>query len=896
MRFLAIIVSLSALPCLIFSQTKTREVKEGDTASIAWRSVGPANMGGRIADIAFAPGSSKDFFVAFGVGGLWKTTSEGTTFTPVFDHEVTNSIGSVAVADAPASWDGWKDEKEHVDDRAKEGKGKIVWVGTGEGNGRNSSSWGHGVYRSTDGGATFKSVGLEDSEDIPRLAVDPRNPDVCYVAALGHLWGPNKMRGVYKTSDGGKTWQPALQIDENTGAIDVLLDPSNADTVYAAMYMRRRTPYSYMSGGKEGGIYKSTDAGRTWTKLTNGLPAQTGRIGLDIYPKNPKILYAMVESDIGGTGNIDDDRSRAGGLFRTDDGGQTWTRLNARVPRAFYFAKVRVDPKDDQRVYMVGYGVDVSEDGGHTFRHGIGDRTHGDVHAFTIDPNDSNHILQGDDGGLFQSFDKGETWLYVNNMAAGQFYNIDVDMADPYHILGGLQDNGSWMGPSATNTFYWGAGANMGITNADWHMITDSDGFHCAFDRQDPNIVYTEGQGGGLQRTDLKTGRVHGMTPVPKEGEPGFRFNWNTPFLFSKWEPQTLYMGGNRVFKLTSRGDDWEAISPDLTKHEIDKDFTTGSGAETYGTVVALAESPVAKGLLWAGSDDGLIHVTSDDGATWTDVTPKAVGGHYVAKIKASNQNKDWAYAAIDKHRDDDMDPLLLMTTDLGKSWQDITGDLPKGWSVKSVWEDLKNPNVVYCGTQQSIYFTYDLHVKPHAVKWIKIGGGLPTVPIEDILQHPREMDLAVATHGRSIWILDDSSPFSQTTQQVVDSPLYFFDPMPAKEKYMLGSPATLANGLFTAANPTQGARIDYWLKDGGGGVTITIEDSKGHKVRTLTGPGKAGYNRVYWDLLPEENVRIPQGTEEPGEPLFVPVGTYKVTLTMGDNRASQVITVESAS
>lgn len=878
--------ALISLPC---AQSKApREIKAEDLKAIGWRSIGPANMGGRVADICMAPGNSKEFFVAFGVSGLWKTTNRGTTFSPVFDQYITNSTGSVIVADAPANWPGWKDEKANgkPEELAQKGKGKIVWLGSGEGNGRNSSSWGHGVYRSTDGGSSFKHVGLEDSHDIPRLAVDPRNPDVCYVAAMGHLWGPNKTRGVFKTEDGGKNWKPSLQINENTGAIDVILDAKNPDTVYAAMYMRRRTPYSFISGGKEGGIYKSTDAGRSWHKLTNGLPAQSGRIGLDIYRKNPNIVYAIIESDIGGPTNLDDDRSRAGGIFRSDDGGNTWTRLHGRVPRAFYFAKVRVDPDDDQRVYLIGYGVDVSDDGGHNFRRTTY-KTHGDVHAFVIDPQDHDHLLMGDDGGIFQSFDRGETWDYLNTIAVGQFYNVAVDMSDPYRVFGGLQDNGSWMGPSSTMHEYWGT--NSGIWNADWHMITDSDGFHCAFDPEDPNILYSEGQGADLDRTNIATGQVHHLTPSQKEGLPGFRFNWNSPFLYSSHEPRTLYLGGNYVFKLTNRGDNWEIISPDLTKHEIEKDITVGSNAETYGTVVALAESPIQQGLLWAGSDDGLIHVTTDDGAHWTNVTPAIVGGHYIAKIKASSHDKNVAYAAIDMHRADNMDPLLIMTRDMGRTWQNITSNLPKGWSTKSVWEDLENPNVLYCGTQNGMYFSYD-----QGKHWIKINGeSLPTVPIEDIVQHPREMDLVLATHGRSIWIMDDASPYSQTTQTVLDSPLHLFDIRPAKERQRVFGGGFLGNRDFKAANAPLGARINYWVRDyTGDDVSIQITDAKDHKIRSLSGPGKPGYNRVIWDLLPEEEMRVPGQGQGPGELLFVPPGDYNVTISMGAEKMTKTVKV----
>ncbi|UCF33828.1 MAG: hypothetical protein JSV78_00675, partial [Phycisphaerales bacterium] len=414
------------------SRGPERMLRAEDLKGLTWRSVGPANMAGRVADICLAPGSPKTFFVAFATGGLFKTTNAGTTFTPAFDKEATSSIGSVVVCDAPPDWPGWAeepgdDESPETEARPGEkGKAKIVWVGTGEGNGRNSSSWGNGVYRSTDGGSTFKHLGLADSHDIPRLAVDPRNPDICYVAALGHLWGPNEERGIYKTIDGGETWQAVLQIDENTGACDVLIDPQAPDTVYAAMYMRRRSAYSFQSGGPEGGIYRSDDAGATWRKLTNGLPPQSGRIGLDIYRKNPSILYAVIESDVGGWGVSEfDNRSKAGGVFRTEDRGETWTRVNDLTPRAFYFGKIRVDPTNDQRVYLPGWGLGISEDGGKTFRAGGARVPHVDHHAMVIDPDDPDHLFIGTDGGVYVSHDGAKSWDFINHLAVGQFYNIE---------------------------------------------------------------------------------------------------------------------------------------------------------------------------------------------------------------------------------------------------------------------------------------------------------------------------------------------------------------------------------------------------------------------------------------------------------------------------------------
>ncbi|MCA9283884.1 MAG: exo-alpha-sialidase, partial [Phycisphaerales bacterium] len=521
------------------------------------------------------------------------------------------------------------------DKRAEAGKSKIIWVGTGEGNGRNSSSWGAGIFRSTDGGGSFECRGLEDAHDMPALAVHPDDPDTCYVAALGHLWGPNETRGIYKTTDGGATWSPVLQIDANTGACDVRIDPEHPNVVYAAMYSRRRGIGSYQSGGPEGGIYKSTDAGASWKKLTSGLPAQTGRIGLTIYPGDTSILYAVIESDNGGV-IVDSwqNRSRAGGVFRSDDGGASWRRTCDFAPRSFYFSVIAVDPTDPDRVYLPGWSVGLSTDGGKTFIPATSTTPHVDFHAFIVDPNEPRRLLAGCDGGLYVSHDQGKTWEHHNHMAVGQFYNIAVDDSDPYRIAGGLQDNGSWIGPSQSPYFDNGEfmGRKGSITNKQWQFFLGGDGFHVAFDPTDPNIVYGEWQGGNLSRHHLDTGLHRSLKPAPKEGQLRFRFNWNAPFILSSHDPTTLYLGGNRVFKLTDRGESWSAISPDLSGRDPDVTDAVGSDAETAGTVVALAESPMQAGLLWAGTDDGRLHVTGNDGGSWADVTPAEAGGMYISK------------------------------------------------------------------------------------------------------------------------------------------------------------------------------------------------------------------------------------------------------------------------
>ncbi len=869
-----------------------RILRPQDLKALAWRSIGPANMAGRVATIALAPGNYKTYFVGFATGGLWKTTNNGTTFEPVFDDQDTSSIGSVAVCDAPTNWRGWLDEKDELDEDAdleKLGKAKLVWVGTGEGNGRNSSSWGHGVYRSTDGGAKFEHVGLEDSHDIPALAVDPRNPDVCYVAALGHLWGANETRGVYKTDDGGKTWSKSLYIDQNTGACDVVVDPNNPDTVYAAMYMRRRTAYSFTSGGPQGGIYRSTDAGQTWTKLTDGLPEQTGRIGLDIYRSDPRIVYASVESDVGGkVGDSFGNDSRAGGVFRTDDGGDTWERKAAITPRAFYFSRIRVDPKDDQRVYLPGWTLFVSNDGGKTFHAGAAKVVHVDFHAMVIDPQDTDHILIGTDGGLYVSYDRGKTWDFHNHFAVGQFYNVAVDNSDPYRVGGGLQDNGTWIGPSenlfnAQEAFMGRTGA---ITNHDWTFVNWGDGFGVAFDRHDPNIIYAESQGGFLMRTHLDTGIKRILKPEAKEGEPRFRFNWNAPFFISPHDDTTLYLGGNYVFKLTERGDSWTRISDDLSTRDINKATTVGSEAETNGTVVSLAESPLQQGFLWAGTDDGLIHVTTEDGGTWTNVTPPEAQGLYVSKIEPSHHDRETAYVAIDGHRSDHFEPILLVTTDGGENWTSILGDLPSDVPVKVVREDLVNPDVLYIGTERAAYVTID-----RGEHWVKLNGkSLPTVAVDDLVIQQREHDLVAGTHGRSIYILEDISPISQLTADVVQSAFHVFESMPAQPRYYLEYGDLWSDRMFIADNPAMGGQITYWIREyADEEVGISIADATGHVLRKLDGTNRPGLNRVVWDLQPEEDQRLGNADNLPE---FVVAGDYKVSITYGDHKGHTTITV----
>lgn len=875
------------------TKTSKRQLTTDDFKRISWRSIGPAIMGGRVSCLCFEPGNAKTFYVGYATGGLWKTTNLGITFAPIFDDKETASIGAVACCDAPLNWPGWTPEEKKLakTEKAAKAKGKIVWVGTGEGNGRNSSSWGHGVYRSTDSGSTFEFCGLAETHDIPSLAVDPRDPDTCYIAALGRLWGPNPERGVYKTTDGGKTWSHVLKLADH-GCCEVHVDPKNPETVYAAMYKRRRAAHSFSGGSKEGGIFRSQDGGKTWKKLTKGLPKVTGRIGMDVFESNPQVLYAVVESNEGGGADIRDDRSRVGGVFRSEDGGDSWVRQSVRTPRAFYFSRIYVDPVDDQRVYLPGWYIELSEDGGKTFRQGVGEKIHVDQHALIINPADPKHLVAGNDGGVYQSFDGGEKWQFLDTMAVGQFYNIAVDMSEPYRVAGGLQDNGTWVGPSAS---FFESGKerdgtpNTALTNRDWKFVLWGDGFHAAFDPTDPNTIYAEWQGGNLTRVDYKNVKQVDIAPRPQEGRRRFRFNWNSPFFVSHHDPKRLYLGGNYVFRLDDRGAKWEQISGDLTTADVAKIESVGSVAETHCTVVTLAESPLSEGTLWAGSDDGLVHVTTDDGKKWTAVTPKGVNGLYVSRIEAGHMSPKTAYVTVDGHRSNDFKPRLFVTDDLGKTWTEITGNLPPGHPAKVIREDLRNPNVLYVGTEQGIFVTLD-----RGKKWVKLNGkSLPTVPVDDIVQHPRDLDLIIGTHGRSIYILDDASFFGEASPEVLDAEFHLFPIRPARPKRFLSNGGFWTDQIFRAVNPPMGATIHYWIREfTGDDVKFSIKDSKGKEVAKLDGTNAPGFNRVVWDLLRFEWMRLNDKGEELGEPVFAPPGEYKVEASYGKRKASQPLQV----
>ena len=858
------------------------------------RAIGPAVMGGRVSDIAIVPGDPETWYVGLATGGVMKTTDGGATYSAVFEKEPAASIGAVAVWPANPN---------------------VVWVGTGEANDRNSSGWGNGVYRSTDGGTTWARAGLERSRTIARIVVDPHDRDVAWAAAMGDLWAGGGERGLFKTTDGGKTWKKVLGApaphDDVTGCGDVAWDPAQPEVVYAALYARRRTPWSFtygtaVTGGKDvGGIFKSMDGGATWHKLTKGLPGRTGRIGLSVYAADPRIVYAVVQSDEGGQSSLDDIRSRAGGVFRSGDGGETWTRMSALDPRAFYFSQIRVDPINDQRVYVLGFMLHVSDDGGKTWREDLSGKTHPDHHALAVAPGAapswppvgkadsasakrppvSRRLVLGTDGGVYETLDAGRTWVMQTGFTGGQYYRIAVDDSKPYRIAGGLQDNSTWVGPSRTKT-------KDGILDAQWTEISGGDGFYCVFDPSDPDVVYAESQGGHVVRSDLRTGERKVLQPEPSEGQPAFRFHWNTPLIGSSHAKGTMYLAGNRVFRLTDRAEHWELISPDLSTRDPARIMTTGSGAENYGVVYALAESPVKAGMLWAGTDDGKLWVTEDDGGTWTDLTtslPPGIRGQWLQRVEPSHADARVAYLTVDAHGSGRLEPLAFRTADRGRTWTSVAGDLPKDAPVRVVREDPVNPLLLYAGTVTGLFVSFD-----QGRKWTRLGG-LPTVIVDDIVVHPRDADLVIATHGRSLYVLDDATPLREMSASVAAEDVHLFTPRPAFGEYLLpGWEDSAGKGLYRGENPPEGVILSYWVKDvGEEPVKLSITNAQGQPVANLKPPGVPGFGRVAWNLRPTPDVISEYGGL--GANKLVKPGEYTVTLSRGKAKSTHKVQVTIA-
>jgi len=833
---------------------------------LKWRCIGPANMGGRIDDFAVVERNPDIIYVGTASGGVWKTTNKGVTWEPIFNDQSTSTIGDVTVA--PSNPD-------------------IIWVGTGEPNNRQSSSWGNGVYRSTDGGNTWKNMGLRDTHHIGRIVIHPTNPDIVYVAGLGHLWGPNKERGLFKTADGGKTWANILFIDENTGCVDVAIDLESPNTLYAAAYQRRRRGWGFNGGGPGSGLYKTTDGGETWVRLTNGLPSGIiGRIGISIYNSNPNIVYVVVEH-------------KQGGVFRSEDKGLAWKKMSSTNPRPMYYSKIRIDPNNDQRIWVLGASMYVSEDGGKTFRTDYVRRIHGDHHAMWINPSNSNHMIVGSDGGIYFSYDRGKTWDFVNSLPLGQFYEIGFDMRKPYYIYGGLQDNGTWGGPSAT----W---YRQGITNDEWIRIGGGDGFYTQVDPTDHTIIYAESQNGNLFRFDLKTGESKSIRPEPENEKDVYRFNWNSPILISPHDPKTLYYGGNKLFISKDKGETWEATIDLTTQQDREKlplmgvlpdkkTLSRHDGIAFYGDITTVSESPLKEGLIYVGTDDGNLQVSKDGGKTWKNVIGKIPGipkNTYVSRVVASYFNEGTAYATLDGHRNDDFKPYVFMTSDYGESWKNISSNLPLGSTVNVIREHPRNPNLLFIGTERGAYFSID-----KGRKWIKFKSNFPIVPVDDIAIHPRENDLIFGTHGRSIWILDDITSLEQLSEEVLASSSYLFDIRPAIIFNPFYHKGNLGHKVFVAPNPPFGAIISHFLKEKAKeDVKIIIQDSEGRQIRELKGSKEEGINRITWDLR-----YGPPPTADEGQmrrrframgPFVLP-GTYEVILKAGDQEVRKEVKVE---
>ncbi|HSB08780.1 MAG TPA: hypothetical protein VLM38_04675 [Blastocatellia bacterium] len=824
-RFIPILLIATITPVAVLSAA-TEPNNATLLANLKWRSIGPANMGGRVTAIEGVAGDPFTFYVGGADGGIFKTTNGGTTFKPIFDNQDVLSIGAITVAPSDPN---------------------VIWVGTGEGDPRNTASFGDGVYRSTDAGDTWKHLGLNETERIKRIKVDPRDPDTAYVAALGRAWGPNEERGVFKTTDGGKTWAKTLFIDKDTGCSDIDIDPQNPRILYAGMYSFRRKPWRFDSGGGQTALYKSIDSGTSWKKLVNGLPrTPMDRIGVAIARSNPLTVYMITET------------KTEGNLFRSDDRGETW-RMVHNDPninfRPFYYSDIRVDPNDPERIYSLGGGLSVSRDGGRTFAR-IANGVHGDHQAMWIDPMNSNRVLNGSDGGFQVSNDKGATFEVINNVVLSQYYHITYDMRQPYYVYGGLQDNGNWVGPSATLF-------REGIRKDDWYTVSGGDGFFVVPDPSSPNIVYSDSQGGTISLTDTNSGNTRSIHPYPKEtGSSGnaiagykYRFNWNPPIAASPHDPKTVYYGGNVLFKTTNYGHSWQEISPDLTTNDKSKQQSSGgpvvvdnTAAEFHCTILAIAESPVKPGVIWVGTDDGNVQVTQDGGKTWKNVVVNIKGlppNSWVPNIDASHFDAGTAYVAFDRHQDDDFGPWAFKTTDFGQTWTSVKGDLPSKGYVHIVREDPKVKTLLYCGTELGVFASWD-----GGNHWVSIRNNIPPVAVRDIVVHPRDNDLIIATHGRGVFILDSAAALQELATAKTND-VFLFDVRPTTRYQMWGKDSNLGQKTFAAQNPPAGALVDYYLKaDVSGPIVITVADKSGKTIRTIrSNANKAGVNRVVWDL-----------------------------------------------
>lgn len=815
-----------------------------------FRSIGPATMSGRIADVAVYENNPAVFYVGTAHGGVWKTTSNGNTFTPLFQDQGLMAIGDVEVSQANPD---------------------VVWVGTGESNNRQSTSWGSGLYKSTDGGKTFVLMGLPQSKHINRIVIHPTNPDIVLVAATGPLFGPGGERGIYRTADGGKTWTKTLSVDDETGANDVAISRSEPNVVFASMYQRRRTACCMNGGGPGSALWKSVDGGVTFKKVVgNGFPGGSlGRIAVDVFRGSSNIVYAAVEAPTPGRAAVAEGAEApaaggaavgATGVYRSDDGGATWKKASATNPRPMYFSQIRIDPLNAEKVFMGGVGLHMSVNGGVTFETDAALVLHDDVHAIWIDPKNTDHILIGEDGGLGVSYDQARTWMMFPNLPVGLFYHVSFDMSTPYNVCGGMQDNYDWCGPSASRM-------NRGIFNHDWFQIQGGDGFVAIPDLRDARIVYTESQDGNMTRKNVVTGESKSIRPTTQNvtnataGE-SYRFHWDTPLMLSPSNPGILLTSANRVFRSRNRGDSWEAISPDLTKNENRNDIVTmglkGSdisisrddGISQWPTIVSLGESQKKPGLFYAGTDDGTVSMSADDGKTWQNITSRLQGfpsGHaFVSEVVPSRFDANVAYVAVNNYRQNDYDPYLWMTVDNGATFKSIASGL-RGEIVRTITEDTRNADVLYVGTETGIFLSID-----RGTSWRRLKANFPNVRVDELTIHPRDNALLVATHGRALWILDHLEPIQEYAAAAKAEAALFTPPIAMQWKAKDDRNEEFwGHQFFTGENPPTDAVLQFYLGKPATKPMIRISTPTGKLIRELTVPDAkniAGVQTVCWD------------------------------------------------
>ncbi len=898
-RLMRVIVAFLVTVNMVWAtNSKTNVFLSKTFSGLKFRSIGPAFSSGRIADFAVNPDNHSEYYVAVAAGNVWKTTNSGTTYEPIFDSYGAWSTASVVI----------DPNNPHV-----------IWVGTGEYNSQRAIGYGDGVYRSEDGGASFKHRGLKNSEHIGRIIIDPRNSAV-YVAAQGPLWGPGGERGLYKSTDNGKSWKRILYVSENTGITDIVMDPRDQDVLYAASYQRRRRVFTLINGGPESAIYKSTDAGASWNKLTNGLPkVDLGRIGLAISPARPDIIYAIVEA-----------HGDAGGFFRSINRGASWEKMSDYMSRSpQYYNRIIPDPIKPDQVYSLDTYTVVTTDGGKTWTRLGNKNRHVDDHAMWIDPNDTGHILIGGDGGIYETFDNASAWHFKSNLPVTQFYRVSADNSEPfYYVYGGTQDNNSMGGPSRTIR-------SDGIINEDWFVTNGGDGFESCIDPKNPNIVYAQAQYGWLVRYDKKSGESIFIQPQPPAGE-AYRWNWNAPLIISPHLHSRLYFGANKLFRSDDRGNTWQVISPDLTR-QLDRNtlpvmgkkqsvdaVSKNKSTSIFGNIVSLTESPLVEGLFYVGTDDGLVQVTEDGGAHWRKID-KFPGVHkmtYVSCLLTSLHDANTVYAAFDGRKNNDLAPHILVSTDRGKNWRSIAANLPDRGSVFTIAEDHVKPDLLFIGTEFGVYFTID-----GGKKWTRLKNGIPTTSVKDIAIQRRENDLVLATFGRGFYILDDYTPLRHITPNRLESENIIFPIKDALMYIQQRGKRSMGQSYYAAENSPFGATFTYYLKDtletlrdrrqkaekkaAARGETIrypdfdelrledneeppyllfTITDEQGNIVRRLIAKPKSGINRITWDLRypPHSPVtkKVDLFKEEDGGLLALP-GKYFVSMAKVQNQVT---------